>query len=117
MTKKLMTGYDVVIQAALDAGAESMFGYPITPTCEILSGWSASGKKCLQTEDEIAAGFGVCGAVMAGEKSFTASSGPGHILLQDSFSMAEAMRLPAVLIAGQRGGPSSGTVIYSQQEV
>lgn len=116
-TKKLMTGYEVVVQAALDAGAESMFGYPITPTCEILSGWAASGKKCLQTEDEIAAGFGVCGSVMAGEKSFTASSGPGHILLQDSFSMAEAMRLPVVLIAGQRGGPSSGTVIYSQQEV
>ncbi len=116
-TKKLMTGYEVVVQAAIDAGAESMFGYPITPTCEILSSWAASGKKCLQTEDEIAAGFGVCGAVLAGEKSFTASSGPGHILLQDSFSMAEAMRLPTVLIAGQRGGPSSGTVIYSQQEV
>ena len=115
--KKLMHGYDVVIQACQDAGVESMFGYPITPTCEILSGWMASGKKCLQTEDEIAAGFAVCGAVLAGEKSFTASSGPGHILLQDSFSMAEAMRLPAVLIIGQRGGPSSGTVIYSQQEV
>ena len=51
------------------------------------------------------------------KKSFTASSGPGHILLQDSFSMAEAMRLPFVMIVGQRGGPSSGTVIYSQQEV
>ena len=112
-----MTGYEVVIQAALDADVESMFGYPITPTCEILSGWAASGKKYLQTEDEIAAGFGVCGAVLAGEKSFTVSSGPGHILLQDSFSMAEAMRLPAVLVIGQRGGPSSGTVIYSQQEV
>ncbi|HBU06703.1 MAG TPA: ferredoxin oxidoreductase [Candidatus Magasanikbacteria bacterium] len=115
--KKLMHGYDVVLQACHDADVQSMFGYPITPTCEILSGWMASGKKCLQTEDEIAAGFAVCGAVLAGEKSFTASSGPGHILLQDSFSMAEAMRLPAVLIIGQRGGPSSGTVIYSQQEV
>ncbi len=115
--KQFLTGHEVVVQAALDAGAESMFGYPITPTCEILSGWFESGKKCLQTEDEIAAGFGVCGAVLAGEKSFTASSGPGHILLQDSFSMAEAMRLPVVLIVGQRGGPSSGTVIYSQQEV
>lgn len=115
--KQFLTGYEVAIKAALDAGAESMFGYPITPTCEILSGWFTTGKKCLQTEDEIAAGFGVCGAVLAGEKSFTASSGPGHILLQDSFSMAEAMRLPVVLIDGQRGGPSSGTVIYSQQEV
>lgn len=114
---QLLTGADVVIKAALDAGAVSMYGYPITPTCEILSGWSRVGEKCLQTEDEIAAGFGVCGAVLSGEKSFTASSGPGHILLQDSFSMAEAMRLPYVMIVGQRGGPSSGTVIYSQQEV
>lgn len=115
--KQLSTGADVVVKAALDAGAISMYGYPITPTCEILSGWSNVGEKCLQTEDEIAAGFGVCGSVLAGEKSFTASSGPGHILLQDSFSMAEAMRLPFVMIVGQRGGPSSGTVIYSQQEV
>ncbi len=31
--------------------------------------------------------------------------------------MAEAMRLPLVAIIQQRGGPSSGTVVYSQQEV
>ncbi|MFA6548204.1 MAG: ferredoxin oxidoreductase [Candidatus Magasanikbacteria bacterium] len=115
--KKFINGYEVVVQAALDAGAEAMYGYPITPTCEILSGWANSGKICLQTEDEIAAGFAVCGAVLAGQKAFSASAGPGHILLQDSFSMAEAMRLPFVMIIGQRGGPSSGTVIYSQQEV
>jgi 2-oxoglutarate ferredoxin oxidoreductase subunit alpha len=115
--RKLMTGYELAVQACLDAGAEMMYGYPITPTCEVLSGWIDAGKPYLQTEDEIAAGFGVCGAVLAGQKAFTASAGPGHILLQDGFSMAEAMRLPFVMIIGQRGGPSSGTVIYSQQEV
>ena len=115
--KKFINGHEVVVQAALDAGAVSMYGYPITPTCEILSGWAKKGEICLQTEDEIAAGFAVCGAVLGGQKSFTASAGPGHVLLQDSMSMAEGMRLPFVLIAGQRGGPSSGTVIYSQQEV
>lgn len=31
--------------------------------------------------------------------------------------MAELMRLPSVMIVQQRGGPSTGTVIYSQQEV
>lgn len=31
--------------------------------------------------------------------------------------MAEMMRLPLVLIVQQRGGPSTATVIYSQQEV
>lgn len=115
--KKLMTGSEVCVQACFDAGAEMMYGYPITPATEVLTGWIKRGGKYLQTEDEIAAGFGVCGAVLAGQKAFTASSGPGHILLQDAFSMAEAMRLPFVMIIGQRGGPSSGTVIYSQQEV
>jgi 2-oxoglutarate ferredoxin oxidoreductase subunit alpha len=99
-----------------------MYGYPITPGTEILSKWiraAGSDKKIkyLQTEDEIAAGFVVAGAVLAGEKSFTATAGPGTILMQDALSMAEGMRLPFVAVIVQRGGPSSGTVIYSQQEV
>jgi 2-oxoglutarate ferredoxin oxidoreductase subunit alpha len=32
-------------------------------------------------------------------------------------SMAEAMRIPTVVVVQQRGGPSTATVIYSQQEV
>lgn len=112
-----MTGAEVCVQAAFDAGAEMMYGYPITPATEVFTGWIKRGGKYLQTEDEIAAGFAVCGGVLAGQKAFSASSGPGHILMQDAMSMAEGMRLPFVLIIGQRGGPSSGTVIYSQQEV
>ncbi|HLD31914.1 MAG TPA: transketolase C-terminal domain-containing protein [Patescibacteria group bacterium] len=121
-TKQFLTGAEVVVQACRDAGATSMYGYPITPGTEILSGWirRAQGEKglqYLQTEDEIAAGFAVCGAVIAGVKAFTATAGPGTVLMQDSLSMAEGMRLPVVVIDVQRGGPSSGTVIYSQQEV
>jgi 2-oxoglutarate ferredoxin oxidoreductase subunit alpha len=37
--------------------------------------------------------------------------------MQEPFGMAEAMRLPLVAVIQQRGGPSSGTVVYSQQEV
>ena len=37
--------------------------------------------------------------------------------MQDAFSMAESMRVPLVAVIGQRGGPSTGTVVYSQQEV
>jgi 2-oxoglutarate ferredoxin oxidoreductase subunit alpha len=115
--RKFLTGAELTVQAAFDAGAEMMFGYPITPATEIFTGWIKSGGKYLQTEDEIAAGFGVCGAVLAGQKAFTATAGPGHTLMQDALSMAEGMRLPFVMVVGQRGGPSSGTVIYSQQEV
>ncbi|MEI6499134.1 MAG: ferredoxin oxidoreductase [bacterium] len=124
VNKKLfITGNQAAVMGAIDAGATIMFGYPITPATEILQGWitksdeEKSGLQYLQTEDEIAAGFGVIGAVLAGAKSFTASAGPGHILLQDPIAMAENLRLPFVGIMMQRGGPSTGTVNYSQQEV
>lgn len=71
----------------------------------------------MQTEDEPAAGFGVIGAALGGKKSWTATAAAGHILMQDPLMVAEAERIPFVLYVGQRGGPSTGTVIYSQQEL
>src|SRR5512142_157598 len=123
--KKFLMGNEVLGRAALAAGAKAMYGYPITPTSEILHFWSKEacgdkGKKdgliFLQAEDETAASFMLIGGVLAGVRSFTATGGPGHVLMQDGFSMAEAMRLPIVAYIGQRGGPSTSTVIYSQSE-
>lgn len=119
---QFLTGAEVVVKAALNSGASYFFGYPITPGTELLSLWSREAEKdkslgFLQTEDEIAAGFALNGMVLSGKIAFTATAGPGTILMQDPLVMAEAMRLPAVLVIIQRGGPSSGTVIYSQQEV
>ncbi len=119
--KAFMTGNEIVAWAALAAGAEVMFGYPITPQNEVMHYWTRLapkyGREFLQTEDEISAGFTVCGAVQAGKKAFTATAGPGNVLMQEPFGMAEAMRLPILAVIQQRGGPSSGTVVYSQQEV
>jgi len=98
-----------------------MYGYPITPQNEIMHYWTRlapkHGKRFLQTEDEISAGFTTLGGVMSGRKAFTATAGPGNVLMQESASMAEMMRLPVVMIIQQRGGPSTATVIYSQQEL
>jgi 2-oxoglutarate ferredoxin oxidoreductase subunit alpha len=124
--KKFLMGNEALGRAALAAGAKALFGYPITPTSEVLHFWSKEacgdkGKKdgliFLQAEDEIGASFMLLGGVLAGTKSFTATGGPGHVLMQDAFSMAEAMRLPVVAYLNQRGGPSTSTVIYSQSEV
>lgn len=119
--KAFITGNEAVAWATLAAGADVMFGYPITPQNEVMHYWTRLapkyGRGFLQTEDEISAGFTVCGAVQGGKKAFTATAGPGNVLMQEPFGMAEAMRLPIVAIIQQRGGPSSGTVIYSQQEV
>lgn len=116
-----MTGNEVVAYAALAAGADIMYGYPITPQNEIMHYWTRMapkyGRDFLQTEDELSAGFTTVGGVLAGKKSFTATAGPGNTLMQEPISMAEAMRLPIVVVIMQRGGPSTATVIYSQQEV
>lgn len=115
-----MTGNEVVAWAAVAAKVDIIYGYPITPQNEIMHYWTRLapkyGKKFLQTEDEISAGFATLGGVMAGRKAFTASAGPGNVLMQESASMAEMMRLPIVYVIQQRGGPSTATVIYAQQE-
>lgn len=119
--REFMTGNEVVVWAALAAGAHMLYGYPITPQNEIMHHWSRLsakyGRHFLQTEDELAAGFAAIGGVMGGLKAFSATSGPGTVLFQEPLSMAEMMRLPLVLVVQQRGGPSTATVIYSQQEV
>lgn len=124
--KAFLMGNEVLGRAARAAGANAMYGYPITPASEILQYWageacSAQGKKdelvFLQAEDEIGASFMLVGGVLAGARAFTATGGPGHVLMQDAFSMAEAMRIPVVAYLMQRGGPSTSTVIYSQSEL
>src|SRR5439155_12905620 len=115
-----------LVPATWAAGALGLYGDPISPGSEILLWWakeagSERGKKdglvFVQAEDEIGASFMLLGAVMAGQKAFTVTAGPGNILMQDAFSMCEAMRIPIVGYINQRGGPSTSTVIYSQSEV
>jgi 2-oxoglutarate ferredoxin oxidoreductase subunit alpha len=119
--KAFMTGNEAVAWAALAAGAEIMYGYPITPQNEVMQYWTRLAPKherrFLQTEDELSAGFTTIGGVLAGKRAFTATAGPGNVLMQEPMSMAEAMRIPTVVVVQQRGGPSTATVIYSQQEV
>lgn len=117
-----MMGNEILAKAAFNAGAKLMFSYPITPATEILETWVKFCQKdpqlkYQQSEDEMAAGFSTIGACLAGVPAFTATAGPGNVLEQDAFSMAEALRIPIVAMIVQRGGLSTSTVIYSQEEV
>jgi len=131
-TRDFIQGNAIVANAALAAGATHFFGYPITPSTEIFENWvrivgdphnparspiTKEPLHYLQCEDEMASGFAMIGACMAGKKTFTATAGPGNILMQDAFSAAEALRIPTVAVIMQRGGLSTSTVIYSQEEV
>lgn len=119
-TRMFLTGNEVLAYAANAAEAEFMYGYPITPQNEIMHTWCKLLPKTeagfLQTEDEISAGFSTIGGILAGKRAFTATAGPGNVIMQDAQSMAEMMRIPFVCAVMQRGGPSTATVIYAQQE-
>ena len=118
--RMFITGNEAVAFAAIAAKADALFGYPITPQTEVMQYWTKYAPKYnklfLQTEDELSAGYYTLGAVMTGKRAFTSTSGPGNVLMQEPMSMAEMMRIPIVFVIQQRGGPSTATVIYGQQE-
>lgn len=111
--QRLVQGNEAVFLGALRAGASFYSGYPISPSSEIMAEaakWSASHPEFnfIQTEDEIAAAMCVIGAALAGAKAFTATSGPGFSLMQESLGMAYMAEVPCVFVDVQRVGPSTG---------
>lgn len=117
--KLLMSGNDACALAAIDAGCRFFAGYPITPSTEVLQflgEWLPKlGGTVLQTEDELSAIGAVIGASFAGEKSMTATSGPGLSLMAEMIGLASIAEIPAVIMNVQRGGPSTGIPTKSEQ--
>ena len=62
----------------------------------------------IQGEDEIAS-IGMCvGAVMAGARAMTATSGPGLSLMSETIGLAVMGEVPLVVADVQRLGPATG---------
>ncbi|EKD49921.1 MAG: pyruvate ferredoxin oxidoreductase alpha subunit, partial [uncultured bacterium] len=94
--------------------------YPITPSSEIMTEAAEYASehtdfKFMQMEDEIASAMAVIGASLAGAKAFTATSGPGFSLMQESIGLAYMTSTPCVFIDVQRVGPSTGMPTYPAQ--
>jgi 2-oxoglutarate ferredoxin oxidoreductase subunit alpha len=62
----------------------------------------------IQMEDELAASITLQGAVWAGAKAFTVTSGPGFSLMMEHLGYAAMTETPCVFVDVQRGGPSTG---------
>jgi 2-oxoisovalerate ferredoxin oxidoreductase alpha subunit len=112
--RQLMKGNDAVVHGAILAGCKAYFGYPITPASEIAETASAlfpeAGGVFLQAESEIASIQMVFGAVSAGVRAMTASSGPGISLMQEGISYLAGAELPCVVVDVMRGGPGLGNI-------
>ncbi len=118
MARELLKGNEAFAEAAVRAGVEGFFGYPITPASEFLEYMSkrmpALGRAFLQAESEIAAINMVYGAACAGKRTLTATSGPGVSLMTEALSYIAGTEVPAVVVNVMRGGPGLGNIAPSQ---
>ena len=121
MTKVLMDGNSAIGEAAIRAGCQCYFGYPITPQNELteyMANHLSRKKGCtfIQAESEIAAINMVYGASLAGVRAMTSSSSPGISLKQEGISYLAACELPAVIVNMSRGGPGLGSISAAQSD-
>ena len=119
---KLMKGNEAVAEAAIRAGADGYFGYPITPQSEILEylmvakPYEKTGMVVLQAESELAAINMVYGGAGCGKKVMTTSSSPGISLKQEGISYIAGAELPCLIVNVVRGGPGLGTIQPAQSD-
>ena len=119
---RLMKGNEALAEAAIRAGADAYFGYPITPQSEVIEYLMAerpeerTGMVVLQAESEVAAINMVYGAASSGKRVMTSSSSPGISLKMEGVSYLAGAELPAVIVNVVRGGPGLGTIQPSQAD-
>ena len=117
-----MKGNEAVAEAAIRAGADGYFGYPITPQSEILeylmeaNPSQTTGMVVLQAESEVAAINMVYGGAACGKKVMTSSSSPGISLKQEGISYIAGAELPCLIVNVVRGGPGLGTIQPAQSD-
>jgi 2-oxoglutarate ferredoxin oxidoreductase subunit alpha len=117
-----MLGDHACAEGAILAGCRFFAGYPITPATEIAERMSVRlpqvNGNFIQMEDELASMNAILGASWAGEKSMTATSGPGFSLMMENLGLGIMLETPCVIVNVQRGGPSTGLpTLVGQQDM
>jgi 2-oxoglutarate ferredoxin oxidoreductase subunit alpha len=119
---RLMKGNEAVAEAAIRAGVDGYFGYPITPQTEIIEYLmearpaERTGMVVLQAESEIAAINMVYGGAACGKKVMTTSSSPGISLKQEGITYIAGAELPCLIVNVVRAGPGLGTIQPAQSD-
>ena len=98
--KVLMKGNEALAEAAIMAGCNYYFGYPITPQTEVAAYMAKRmpkvGGTFLQAESEVAAINMVIGVAACGKRVMTSSSSPGISLKSEGISYLAGSELPAL---------------------
>ncbi|MBI2781368.1 MAG: 3-methyl-2-oxobutanoate dehydrogenase subunit VorB [Chloroflexi bacterium] len=115
-----MKGNEAMADAAIEAGCDAYFGYPITPQAELLERMARRmpelGRVFVQAESEVGAINMALGAAATGAKVLVSTSSPGMSLMAEAMSYMAGSELPIVLINVMRGGPGLGSIGPSQSD-
>lgn len=119
---RLMKGNEALAEAAIRAGCDGYFGYPITPQSEVIEYLMAekphdrTGMVVLQAESEVASINMLYGGGGSGKKVMTSSSSPGISLMQEGLSYIAGAEIPCVVANIVRGGPGLGDIQPAQSD-
>ena len=115
----LLTGSEAMGLGVVHAGVRLYAGYPMTPSSPLLSYiaeiQNETGMVIKQAEDEITAAQMVSGAMFAGTRALTATSGGGFDLMSETISLNGIIENPCVIVLAQRPGPGTGLPTWTAQ--
>ena len=115
----LLTGSKAMGMGAIAAGMRVYVGYPMTPSSPFLTYIAATqnqtGVAVKQAEDEITAAQMASGAMLAGTRAMTGTSGGGFDLMGETVSLNGIIENPSVFLLAQRPGPGTGLPTWTAQ--
>ncbi|GAB6143286.1 pyruvate synthase subunit PorA [Desulfocicer niacini] len=122
-TTKVITGNAAAAYGAMLCRPDVVAAYPITPQSEVieqLAKFHADGvmdTEYVTVEGENSAQNVVCGASMAGGRTFTATSSYGLVYMYDAMFNTAGYRAPVVMINVNREPPGIHAVCSGQQDM
>ncbi len=120
---KVITGNAAAAYGAMLCRPDVVAAYPITPQSEVieqLAKFHANGEldtEYVTVEGENSAQNVVCGASMAGGRTFTATSSYGLVYMYDAMFNTAGYRAPVVMINVNREPPGIHAVCSGQQDM
>ncbi len=114
-------GARAIGDVAVNCGIEVCACYPITPTTHLteeLSKAYSDGKipQYIAVESEFAAISALVGASATGARTFTTTGGQGLLLMHEVLFSASGMRLPIVMLVGNRAVSSPLNIWNDEQD-
>ena len=113
------TGNEAMGIGLVEAGLGVYLSYPMSPTSNLMHFLAARADEArirvLQPESEIAVILMALGCASAGTRAAVGTSGGGFSLMVEALGLAGMAELPALIVVGQRAGPSTGLATYTAQ--